>query len=320
MPDAVLERAASLGVMPFGNTANIARGGQLGTGIRLTRLDAAATLVFNPATVNVLSMPSMFDPYDKLKIIWAANIETNAKSITGIDIRYTMETAETVIGMDGQSMKVPTRVTRAAVDPSMTFQEVTGNLIWNITRKWLFMIQHPDTNASSLPANISNSAEIPEWVPSAYSMSIMVIQYDPTGLPDRIIDAAIITNMFPTDTGDLGMERTIGTTKTMERSIPFTGVIQHNENTRELGRRMAQMLELHKINMDFALPGVAGTVDPTAAIDKDIQGNGGLNYEVHGPNGNDGILDRYSFQGPGGNSAYEDALGKSSPIAKTPIV
>ena len=319
MNDAVIEAATSLGVSPNNNVANLARAGQLGTGARLTKLDGATPLVFNPTTVVVLSTPSFFDRWPKLKEMLVSLVETHAKSISGIDVSYSLETEETPIGHDGQSMKVPKRVTRSTVDPSMTFQEVTGNLVWNIFRKWIFCMQNPDTNASSLPANISNSAEIPEWVNSAYSMSIAVIQYDPTGLADRIIDAAVITNMFPTATGELGLERSIGSTKTMERSISFTGVLQHNENTRELGRRIAEMLALHKVNMEFALPGNNGRLEPNRAIESDIQNGGGLKYEVHGDN-NNGILKKYKSQTPNGERDYVDTFGASSPIAKSPIV
>lgn len=303
MTDAVIEQATSLGISPNVRVANAARSGQLGTGIRTTKLDGASPLVFNPAVGVVLTTPALFDQYPKWKEMVVSLIENHAKSITGIDISYSVETADTPVGHDGQTLKVPTRVTRAAVDPSMTFQEYTGNLVWNVFRKWIFAMQNPDTNMSSMPANISNTGDIPEWVISAYSMSMLFIQYDPTGLPDRIVDAVVIVDMFPTGTGDFGLERTINTTKTMERTIPFTGVIQHNENTRLLGMRVAEMLQLHKINMDFSLVGYTGNTTATAAIDRDIQKGGGLNYEAN--TAPDGIVSRYA---PEAGQNYSDTI------------
>lgn len=306
MTDAVIEQATSLGVSPNVRVANVARSGQLGTGVRFTKLDGASPLVFNPAVGVVLTLPSLFDSRPKIREMLKGLIETHAKSITGIDISYSVETQDTIIGHDGQTLKVPTRVTRGTVDPSMTFQEYTGNIVWNIFKDWIHAIQHPDTNMSSMPANISNSGEIPEWVISAYSMSMIFIQYDPTGLPDRIVDAVVITDMFPTGTGDFGLERTVNTTKLMERTIPFTGVIQHNENTRLLGMRVAEMLQLHKINMDFGLPGYTGNTTATAAIDKELQKFGGLDYEA--VNAPDALVSRYT---PEAGQNYSDRINPS---------
>lgn len=318
MSDAVLEQATSLGVSPNVRVANAARSGQLGTGIRLTKLDGASPLVLNPAIGIVLSTPSIFDPYPKWKEMLVSLIETHAKSITGIDIGYAVESQDTITMNDGQSLKVPTKVTRNTVSPSMTFPEYTGNLVWNVMRRWIYGMQNPDTNASDMPANISDVGQIPEWLVSAYSMSMLFIQPDPTGIPGRIVDASIIVNMFPTETGDFGIERTIGTSKTMERTIPFTGVLQHNDNTRELGVRVAEMLQLHKNNMNFAVPGVAGVVDPSAAIDRDIQKGGGLKYEAFGSNGNGVLAKNVNL----GTKSYADLQpsGSGTGIPTTNIV
>ena len=273
MTDAILDNLQSIGVAPNAQTSNLMRSGQLGSGIRFTTLDGATPAVFNPVVGVVLSVPSMWDRWPKLQEMLVAIMETHAKSITGIDFGYTLETQDVQVGHDGQTMKVPTRTTRSGVNPSVTVQEYPGMPVWNLMRTWMFHIQHPDTNASILPAEIlwggnqSNlGSQIPAWFMSAYSMSMIFIQYDPTQLPDRIYDAAVITNMFPTEIGEIGFERTIGTTKLIERSINFSGIVQHNENTRALGVSVAKLLELHKINYNHALPGLAGTADAARLI------------------------------------------------------
>ena len=206
MEDAVLQQVTSLGVSPDQLVANLARSGQLGTGIRFTKLDGATPAVFNPVVGVVLQVPSMWDRWPRLQEMLRAIMETHAKSITGIDFGYKLETQETIVGHDSQSMMVPTRTTRGSVSPSATFAEYPGLPIYNLFRTWMFNIQHPDTNMSILPAQISDTAEIPAWFMTAYSMSMLFIQYDPSGLPDRIYDAMIICNMFPTDIGDIGFE------------------------------------------------------------------------------------------------------------------
>lgn len=282
MDDAILQGYTSLGNMPGAQVANLARSGQLGTGVRFTKLDGATPAVFNPTTAVVLTVPSMWDPWPKLQEMLRALMETHAKSITGIDFGYELASESMIVGHDGQSMKVPTRTTRGEVTPSATFQEYTGMPVYNLFKTWMFDIQHPDTNASIIPAQINDRSQIPAWYMSAYSMTMLFIQYDPTGLPDRIYDACIITNMFPTNIGEVGFERTLGTTNVKERQITFTGLVQHNDNTRALGIRVAEMLALHKINFNNALPGLAGSTEVDKAIQTNIRDYGGLEYEAGG--------------------------------------
>ena len=321
MSDSMLQSLTSLGVAPDQIVANLPRSGQLGTGIRITKLDGATPAVFNPVVGVVLHVPRMWDPYPHLQEMLRSLMETHAKSITGIDFGYTLETADTPVGHDGQTMKVPTRTTRGGVNPSATFQEYPGMPVYNLFKTWIFDIQHPDTNMSILPAQISKASRIPAWYMTAYSMSMLFIQYDPSGLPDRIYDATVITNMFPTEIGEIGMERSLGTTQLKERSISFSGIVQHNENTRELGYRVAEMLALHKINYNFALPGVAGTVDVSQAISSEIMDMGGISYEAHGTTDGqpEGAINQFTFQGLAGDEGFNDTWVKGEAEKKDEI-
>lgn len=313
MQDAIVEKVSSLGVSPNALVANVARSGQLGTGIRLAKLDGATPMVFNPAIAVVLSVPTMWDPWPKLQENLKALMETHAKSITGIDFSYSLETADTPVGHDGQQLSVPTRTTRSQVSPSVTFTEYAGMPIYNLFLTWIKDIQHPDTNASALPTKITSNGDVPGWYMSSYSMSMLFIQPDPTGLPDRIQDAFIVANMFPKDIGEIGIQRSLGTTEMKERSISFTGIVQHNENTRELGYRVAEMLQMERINYDFALPGLGGSVDPSVAIDSQIQTMGGLQYEATGANsGVEGSLTQFRPLSAGGTSDYYDRFEDGS--------
>lgn len=349
MQDSVLQKVTSLGVAPGSLVANVARSGQLGTGIRYTKLDGATPAVFNPVVCVVLQVPRMWDRWPKMQETLRALMETHAKSITGIDFGYTLATDETPVGHDGQTLKVPTRTSRGGVTPSAVFQEYPGMPVYNLFRQWMFDIQHPDTNSSLLPSNMlsqsgteavgtgtTNYKDMPAWYMSAYSMSCLFIQYDPSGLPDRIYDAYIIANMFPTGMGDIGFERTINQTTIKERTIEFTGLVQHNENTRELGYRVAEMLALHKINYNFALPGLAGVTNLEGtgtekgsstthqAIEPNLRPLGGLEYEAGSTRGLgseengsiyttkrtkvDGAIQQFKFLGAGGNNEYVERL------------
>lgn len=109
----------------------------------------------------------------------------------------------------------------------------------------------------------------------------------------------------------IGFERTLGTTQLRERTVTFTGLVQHNENTRELGYRIAELLQLHKINYNFALPGVAGEADVDSAIEENIRTYGGLEYEA-GPENKktevEGSINQFHFLSDDAND--EDSFPK----------
>ena len=310
MSDAIISTTdtTSTGAGSNDLVSNITFSVQLGSGIRFTKLDGATPAVFNPTVCIVLNTPSMWQRYPKAQEMLRAIIETHATSITGIDFGYTLETAETIVGHDGQTLKVPTRTTRSGVDPAIEVPEYPGMPVYNLFKQWMFDIQHPDTNASILPSKMqgddyttdqtgadSNFQDMPGWFVSAYSMSMIVIQYDPSGLPDRIYDAAIITNMYPVSIGDVGFQRQLGTTEMKTRSITFTGLVQHNEMTKALGVNVAKMLAMHKVDYDFALPGLAGdwkvkkgdTTDGAFKSDTQVgPATSGMHYELNdGTNG-----------------------------------
>lgn len=246
----LLENVIHLGVPETSKAGNLNIGNQLGMGIQIPTLDAATPLVFPPAVVVVLQTPTMYDSKPEIGKMMKNIMECHAKSVSGIDFGYTLETADTPVGHDGQVMAVPTKTKRSAVNPTFTFTEVTGNLVWNLFRQWIWDIQHPDTNASfaemELYDRVPGDSTKYVYTMSTYALSMLVIQFDPTMVPANIIDAAFYTNMFPTATGDLGLERTIATSKTMERSISFTGIVQHNTHVRRIAREVATALNLRR--------------------------------------------------------------------------
>lgn len=225
------------------------KGTQLGVGFNAANLDAATPLPFSPTFLTVIHLPTMYDDNEEFGKMLKSVIEGCPKQVNGIDFGYTLETQKTPAGNDGQEMSVPTKTKRAAVNPSFVFQEVTGNLIWNIFRQWMFDINDPDTNASM--AHIKGGAQ--NFVSSAYSMTMLAIQFDPSMRPDQIIDAAMYTNMFPTATDNIGFERQIATTNLKERTIQFEAIVRHNAYVRNLAVQVATDLQLAKADYRYAV-------------------------------------------------------------------
>lgn len=235
--------------------SNLVQGGQLGYGFKAGAFDAATPLVFSPAVICVLATPTMWDdmpddPEGVLRQTVKSMFECHAKSVSGIEISYTVDTGEQPIGHDGQNLQVPLQTKRQAVTPSFTYPEITGNLVWNLHRRWVWDMSDPDTNTG-----LEHMGATPNpYTMSTYSVTFAAIQYDPTMLPSRIIDCAIYTNVWPTTTTELGMQREIGTSSVKERAITYAGYIVHNDRTRDLGISLAEQLALRSETYKTASP------------------------------------------------------------------
>jgi hypothetical protein len=159
----------------------------LGMGINAPMLDVATPCTYTPAVIVVTSVPAMYMLNGAQPTVMAQLtkdlMETHAKNVTGLDFGYTLgvDTGSNA-GMDGQMFGVPTKTTRSQPSPSFVFTELSGNLVYNWAKKWIWDIQHPDTNASMTQVQFPGA-----YTMSAYAASFMVIQFDPTMRPDRII-------------------------------------------------------------------------------------------------------------------------------------
>lgn len=258
---AQLTGVAQSGVQPLFNDGT-RTGFQLGSGINIPTLDVSTPCTFTPTVLVVMSVPEMYivnGEMTYMAVLTKNLIESHAKSVQGIDFGYTLSTVDTPAGHDGQVQAAPGKTSRTTEQPNFTFSELGNNIVFNWAKKWVWDMNHPDTNISG--ANIKNPGA---FTMSSYAMSMLAIQYDRTGRPDQIIDAAYYTNMFPTGTGNIGFERTIGNVKHPERSIPFTTIVQHNDYTKMLGMIVAEQLALHKHNYNIAPTGRDG-IDRTIA-------------------------------------------------------
>lgn len=246
-----------------GLVSDIGNSGQMsGMGPRIMNLDGATPQIFPPAVIIMLQTPTMWRSVNNniigrtLRDLW----ELHSRSISGIDFGYTLNTSDSLIGQDGQNISMPTNTTRTPVSPSVTWTELYGNIVWNLHYRWIMDINHPDTQSSYLsaikaatsPTNDDYLAELPPWVFSTFSCSFMAIQPDPYGTYDRILDAALYTACFPTETGTLGIKREVNVHEQMERTIPYKAIVQHNDNTREVGAMIFKSLNYHHPDLQRA--------------------------------------------------------------------
>lgn len=259
--------AANLGLYNGSSfISNMESAGQLGIGIKPGALDAATPLVVPPAVIYVTQIPHMWTIYED-DIALARTIksmfETHAKSVTGINIGYTLETGQQPMGHDGQEMNAPTVSKRNAVQPNFTYPEVTGNLVFRCHQQWLWDIADPDTQISL--SRLADDDVLP-FTMSTYALSFIALQFDQTYSANRLLGAIYVTNVFPTATSDFEVKRDIGQASTQDRSISYTGLAIENENIYYLGVRIARTLGLR--NESFLNPH-----DPYAATKGSINNN-----------------------------------------------
>lgn len=269
----ILKNMSSLGITDTAWVANTDLGGQLGLGLRAPNLDASAPLVLPNVVPIVIHTPTMYNDNLPMQYIMKNMVECFAKSITGIDVNYTEDFDETPVGHDGQNLSFPKKTKRAGINPNIIYQELLGNPFWNAHRKWMTDFQNPDTNVSYV--GMSDELTI---VPSHYSMSVLFIQYDLTHRPDNIIDAFIVSNMFPQETGALGSEKQIAEHRSIERSISYTGLLHHTNQIRLIAKEVATAMAIHTVNYWKDAPsisqGVEGHIQSNiidTGLSKDIQ-------------------------------------------------
>ena len=278
MVDGLIYNAGRIAAADDDTVVNLIDGAQNGLGVNIPNIDGATPMVLSPIVPIVTHIPTMFTSralqngsgFNYTPDVCKALMERHAKDISGIDFGYQMEGTGTAVGHDGQELHMPTNAKRTPVNPSFTWNEVAGNLVWEFHRNWLDMIKSPDTQASILAA-LNDGASMDPMVMSQFSMDMLFIQFDQTMLPENIIDAFFITNMWPQETGMFGAKRTIGHVETIDRTVQYYGLLQHNRNTKAVGQIIAEVLQLHKVNYDYATP-------VTQSIETNIS-NMGLEYE-----------------------------------------
>ena len=230
------------------NVANMIVGGQLGYSIKPGFLDASTPLVLPPAVIYVNHTPKMWDftaGGDVLAQMLKALMETHAKSVSGIDIGYTMQYQQTLAGKDGQNLDAPTVLQRTNVNPSFTWSEVTGNVVFGVNQAWLWDMCDPDTQIAFSRVPTDKIKDLP-YTFSSYSASFIAIQYDPRMNNEGIIDANYITNVCPQGTNEFGLKREMSQATVPERSITYTGLALHNNGVFTLAQKIAAAIAYRK--------------------------------------------------------------------------
>lgn len=234
---------------------NLSKGGTHGFVSHLDYLDASSPQVLRPIVPIVAHVPTVFQKAAGGSALFKKVFETCVQTMSGIDFGYTIETSEYPVGNDGQVGSAPLSGRRSEVAPSIVIPEVIGNVFWNFFRAWMRIIVDCDTQASSLVGVTGDTSDegIPHLI-SAYSMDLLLIQYDMSLKVNNIIDGFIITQMFPVDIGQYGITKEVASATRPDRNVTFKGIMQHNGNTLRVAQNVARVLKLHTVDPYWSKP------------------------------------------------------------------
>lgn len=253
-----INNASALGATNSGSIAHLsAAGGQYGTGPLYSTLSASSPLILPRSVIVVTETPRMYNDNLGFAYLLKTLVESCAKSVSGIDLSYTLDEHSQEIGRDGQQIQMPTKSKRTQPSPSFTYPEYIGNPVWNAHYKWLTDTQDPDTDAIGLKNTIARDEH---YDTRLFGMTIFVMQPDMTFQARRLINSWIITNMWPKNTGDLGAKVEMTGTHSPERSINYSGYLIHNNDTIAMGQLLWQSMQLETVNYRKLATGI-GTVN-----------------------------------------------------------
>lgn len=268
---------AIMSSVAFAKTANQpmldpAFGGQHGWAPQLTEWVSNQAAVRRNLIPILLEYPKFFDSMpDSERWIRTlkALVEVHAKSIDGLQATLTVDTADHPFGGAGEMQDEVVNVTRARSNPSFTWIEKYGYPIQTFFTNWIiYGLMDPETKYAGVGTLADASKRPADMLADWYSMSMLFIEPDPTHR--KVVKSWVVSNMFPKSAGDnIGKRDLTSPLETIEMSIEFTGISQHN-----LGSNMFAQTILDSINITNALPLIRPSfiTQTDVGVDVELQG------------------------------------------------
>lgn len=235
---------------------NLIDGAQFGFAAHPEYIDGGTPLIMPPVIPIMVRSPGMMASLPQMLQMLKAMVERMPINIDGVDFTPSLETTTIPASPNGQMLTMPTNMRVEQTSPVWEIPEMNGMCVFQTFFSWMNMIRDTGTNASTLSdiAAYLNATTIPPHVMSTFTMDVLMLQFDMTYHPDNLIDAYILSSMFPTSIGSAGYKRTYGENAPQTRSINFASVLIRDRNTKVIGQRIARVLNLHKQNSNFAAP------------------------------------------------------------------
>lgn len=202
----------------------------------------------------VLETPKGFDYCDSPSI-WhqglKALLETQSKSITGLNSSLTAEYAENQVGNNTGDMQTEIiNMTRAQSTPTHVIVEKGGKPAARIIEGWMLnLLMDPDTNFPRVVTFGDNREKLNDLLPDMVGAT--VLYFEPDALYKNVVEAWLCTDMKPrTGPVNEGSREAGAAGQVLEHSFDFTALQQVGPHVIALAQR-----ELDKMNLSNMHPG-----------------------------------------------------------------
>ncbi len=181
----------------------------------------------------VIRTPKFFDHMpDSAKWVetFKALIELHPQAITGLTSGLTVDVDESAVGGSGEMQEEITDVKRARSTINTTFKEKAGKAIGKFFDAFIrYGMMDPDTKKPLVSKFIDSIDDIGGlYTPDFYTATVLFIEPDVT--QKVVVDAWLVTNMFPKSNGERTGKRDIKAAgEAPELSIDWAGITMNNE-------------------------------------------------------------------------------------------
>ena len=229
-----------------------------------------------------------------------ALFEKHARTIEGLDSSLTVNVGEHELGLEGAKYQEPVNVTVAESNVSISLTEKYGQAVKNFLDVWVrYLIMDPQTKSplisQYLRAKKANSSQSQDgagtetntdgkgnkptlangmvldnnvWSTENYTMTVLFIE--PDILNNRVVNAWLVSNMFPKSVPNIiGKKDKKADKEVEELTIEFGGFALHsrNQHVRKMAQDMLDSLALYQLTNDNIIP-------QANAIDSVLKENG----------------------------------------------
>lgn len=210
---------------------------------------------------------------DKSIAVLKALIENQSKQITGLRTGLTVESSERAVGGAGHMQSDPTNVTEEISQPTHVWDERYGRPVHNFWQWYIRnLIAEPITKQPGIMSLVEDGVD--DQLADFFSFTTLYIEPDP--LRRSVVEAWLVTNMYPTTAGVLESQMDpTAASEVPEISIEFRGMPVVSQ-----GVRMFAQEQLDRLNWVNAGPMQRPAF--VSKIEADINtGNGGYVDDVN---------------------------------------
>lgn len=255
-PQTLIDNKKAYSSMSFAPTVDLRHNGQNGY------IPDLRTYLTNSAYVRrwlipiLIEYPRGFDHLPNPEI-WIGTlkslVETQAKSITGLNGTINVQFVENPLGHSGEIQQDVSQITRARSTPTFVWVERQGRPVKLFFDGWIFnLIGHPDTqtpmiNSYRAKDGVDNSNKYFDYLPDFNTMSVLFIEPDP--FQRRVIDAYLCVNMMPNGSGDTEGSKEMGAAmQNRDITVEFTAITMQSMGVNQFAQALLDELNYSGLN------------------------------------------------------------------------